>query len=159
MSDMQDAKLVSIVYKPESNEAKPEGRYLRVPLQTANLVVGHGIEGDRKGGHPRRQLNIMSAETLNTLAGEGYNIEPGQMGEQMVVSGLDVDTLPVGTLLQLGDTAIIEVTIPREGCDRFEAIQGFPREKTTGRVGIMARVVESGQINIGDSVRIVQSAG
>ena len=145
------AEIVSIVYKPAQVEA-PAGRYLRVPLQTARLVAGYGIAGDAKGGHHKRQLNIMSADTLAALAAEGFTVEPGRMGEQIVVRGLDVDRLAAGDRLRLGAAAIIEVAGPRTGCDRFEAYQGKSPDEAAGRLGVMARVVADGVIRVGDSV-------
>ena len=145
------AEIVSIVYKPEEME-QPAGRYLRVPLEKARLVAGYGIEGDAKGGHPRRQLNIMSADTLAALAAEGFTVEPGCMGEQIIVRGLDVDRLAAGDRLRLGRTATIEVIQPRTGCDRFEAYQGKHPKEAAGRLGVIAAVVASGVIRVGDPV-------
>lgn len=146
-------ELKSIVYKPKQQRSQKD-HYLRVPLHVARLITGHGIEGDAKGGHPKRQLNVLSAETLTELAAEGYQIAPGQLGEQLVISGIRVETLPSGTILQIGESARIEILKLREGCDRFEVIQ----HKTSydGRLGMMARVVMDGTIAIGDPVVIVR---
>jgi len=43
----------------------------------------------------------------------------------------------------------------RHGCERFEAIQGRPREQAAGRLGVMARVVVGGPIRVGDPVALV----
>src|SRR6266540_2655388 len=88
--------IVSIAYSLTHLPAEPHDHYQRVPVSQAALVVGHGIQGDRKGGSPTRQLNIMSAEALAPLAATGFKIGPGQMGEQIVVSGLDLDALEPG---------------------------------------------------------------
>ncbi len=93
-------ELLSIVYKPK-NASGGEEDYLRVPLTQTRLVVDYGIVGDAKGGSPKRQLNLMAAESLQQLAQEGFRTAPGQMGEQLVVSGLDLDRLPCGTRLQI----------------------------------------------------------
>jgi MOSC domain-containing protein YiiM len=120
------------------------------------LLAGHGIEGDRKGKWGERQINIMSAETLKVLESEGFRTAPGEMGEQIVVAGIDLNTLPAGARIQLGPAAIIEVTMPRTGCDRFEHIQGKPKHLVRGRLGAMARVVTGGPIAVGDPVSILR---
>ena len=116
-------KLVSIVYRPANAESSPEA-YARVPIAAVELVAGFGIEGDAKGGGKDRNLNIMSAKTMGQLGSEGFTVEPGKMGEQLILDGLDVDSLPTGALLKIGDTACIEVTTPRTGCSKFERCQG-----------------------------------
>ena len=82
--------LVSIVYRPANAESSPEA-YARVPIAAVELVAGFGIEGDAKGGGKDRNLNIMSAKTMGQLGTEGFTVEPGKMGEQLILDGLDVD--------------------------------------------------------------------
>jgi MOSC domain-containing protein YiiM len=147
-------ELVSIVYKPTDAAANVHG-YTRIPVQEVQLLAGHGIEGDTKGGNPTRNLNIMAVETAQTLATEGFATAPGQMGEQLLVSGVTVDGLPPGTRLRIGKAAVIEVTEPRTGCGKFERHQGKQKEAAAGRLGVMARVVIDGTIQIGDAVTVV----
>lgn len=149
------AEIYSLVYRPENEH--PADHYLRVPFETVSLVAGKGIEGDWNGdGNPARQLNIMTYETMVELQQEGFKAQPGQLGEQIAVRGLDVNTLAAGTQLQFGDNAVIEIIKPRTGCDRFEAIQGKPRTDAANRLGMMARVVTGGQVRVGDSVTVLE---
>jgi MOSC domain-containing protein YiiM len=153
------SELVSIVYKPKDAAASDDG-YARVPLQQAQLIAGYGSEGDAKGGGPDRHLNIMAAETLEALSGEGFQAAPGQMGEQLIIAGLAVDSLPAGARLQIGESACVEVVEPRTGCGKFEQHQGKLRQEAAGRLGVMARVLASGPIRVGDAVRLlVEAAG
>jgi MOSC domain-containing protein YiiM len=151
------SKIISIVYTPEGVERSPKDFYARVPLETTQLIANYGIEGDRKGGHPKRQLNIMRAETLQQLGQEGFQVAPGQMGEQIVIEGIDINALQEGDRLQLGDSAVIEVLEPRNGCDRFEHIQGLPRQNVKGRMGIIARVLTGGAIRVGEPALVIQT--
>jgi len=151
------SNITSIVYKPEGTIPEQVVRYLRVPLDTANLVKGYGIEGDRKGGNPKRNLNIMSFETLETLHKEGFSTQPGQMGEQIVIQGLDVGILAEGDQLQIGDHVRVEVVSHRTGCQRFEHIQGKSPRDAAGRMGIMAKVVAGGMIAVSDPVKLLQN--
>jgi MOSC domain-containing protein YiiM len=149
-------QIVSIVYTPASvTEPRPADRYARVPLATAELLEDRGIAGDRKGSR-NRQLNLMGAESLAALKKEGFKTAPGELGEQIVLAGVDVDRLPAGAQLRLGEIAIVEVVLPRTGCERFEAIQGHPRKSAAGRLGVMARVVRGGTIRVGDLVQLLR---
>lgn len=150
-------EIASIVYKPDLTQEDSLDAYLRVPLESATLSVGQGIQGDRKGRHPTRQLNIMSFETLEALRAEGFSTQPGQMGEQIVIRGLEAGSLAEGDRLQIGEQAWVEVVNHRTGCDRFERIQGRPRTQAAGRLGVIARVVAGGPVRVGDPVRLVRA--
>jgi MOSC domain-containing protein YiiM len=149
--------VVSICYTPAGIERSPADHFARVVVVEAALVEGHGIEGDAKAGRDKhgtnkRQLNVMTAETMAQLRAEGFKTGPGELGEQIVVAGFDEAALAPGARLALGESAVIEVTLPRTGCDRFAHIQGKPKEIAKGRLGIMARVVAGGVVRAGDVV-------
>jgi len=149
------ATVYSIVYSPQKGQ--PDDHYNRVPLKQANLVENFGIEGDAKGGkHPDRNLNIMCHDMLNGLGNSGLNVEPGAMGEQMIFDGLNVMQYPPKTRIQIGDSAVIELTKPRTGCDRFQAIQGVDPKTLENQMGMMARVIVSGAINVGDEIKVLE---
>lgn len=151
------AHVVSIVYRPRDAETpKPQDRFARVSLERARLVEFQGIEGDAKGGASDRQLNVMLAENLAELGTEGFKAGPGELGEQIVLAGLDSASLIEGVRLKLG-SAVIEVGIPRTGCARFEMIQGKPKQSANGRLGVMARVVTGGEVAVGDAVEVLQT--
>ena len=151
-------RVVSIVYTPRDAGPRPPGHHARVPLETATLAEFRGIVGDKKGGTGERQLNVMLAEVVDELKGEGFQTGAGELGEQIVISSVPRDSLTPGTRLRLG-AAVIEVTIPRTGCGRFETIQGKSKKLTVGRLGGMARVVTGGEVAVGDAVELVTAAG
>ena len=150
-----NGKIESIVYQPQATDVT-HGEFYRVPINSVQLLAGHGIEGDRKAGrNPKRHLNIMMRETLDDLATYGYKTSAGEMGEQIQISGVDIENLPAGTLLQMGDIAIIRLNKPRTGCVWLEKIQGKPVNQSVGKLGIMASVIESGTISVGDAIVIL----
>jgi MOSC domain-containing protein YiiM len=146
--------IVSIAYTPADVERRPRDQYARVAVQQAVLVEEQGIAGDVKSRGGKRQLNVMRAEMVEQLRAEGFRAAPGELGEQLVIAGLDPVALTPGTCLQLGGSAVIEVTEPRTPCGRFAHIQDCPVEAGQGRIGAMARVVHGGEIAIGASVRV-----
>lgn len=147
------AQVVSIVYRPLKS-GRPQDRYERVPAERVELKPFKGIVGDQKGGSGKRQLNVMRAETIAELGAEGFQVAPGELGEQIVVAGLDPAALTEGARLKLGE-AVIEVGIPRTGCARFEMIQGKARDLAKGRLGVLATVVTGGEVAVGDAVEAV----
>ena len=150
-------KIISIVYQPKDQKYE-EGRFedfIRVPVETADLVENYGIAGDakgRKGSH--RQVNLLSTPWLAERKAEGYRTAPGEFGEQLIIEGMTLLDLPVGTKLQVGDAAVLEVTAPRSPCTRLGLAQGMEDTPPVGPAGILARVLTSGPIQVGDSVTV-----
>ena len=103
----QTGQVVSIVYTPSDIPPKPADHYARVLVVSITLIANRGIDGDRKGNGRDRHLNIMSAETLEQLRGEGLKTGPGQMGEQIVVAGIAIDLLAPGSRLKIGDEVVV----------------------------------------------------
>ena len=152
------ASIYSIVYQPHNQSyAERQSDYIRVPIEHVRLVANHGIDGDQKAGHhPDRQLNLLSREWLTAIQPKGYKTEPGQFGEQIIVSGLAVEQLEPGVRLRLGNEAHIEITKLRTGCDRLEAAQGKTIQGL-GPLGAMARVITGGTIRVGDPVTVLEA--
>ncbi len=149
------ATIKSIVYKPKNTSETAGPSYLRLPLQEANLLAGHGIQDDRKAGNPKRNLNVMDDITQAELEAEGYPTGAGVLGENIILGGLDLRTLPHGTHLRLGGEAVIEVGPLREPCEQLTPLDARMPAQVEGRVGTMCRVVQSGRIRVGDPVSIV----
>ena len=149
-------QIVSIAYTPADVERRPAARYARVAAERAVLVADRGIDGDVKGNGGARQLNVMLAETVARLRAEGFHADPGELGEQLVIDGLEPAELGAGVRLRLGDKAVIEVSMPRTPCERFAHIQSRPKESGRGRIGFMARVVAGGEIAVGSAVSVVR---
>ena len=153
------AHVVSIVYRPRNaGIPRPQDRYTRVALERARLVEFQGIEGDAKGGSGDRQVNVMCAEMLEQLAGEGFKARPGELGEQLIIAGIAADALETGARLRAGG-AVLEVTVPRTGCARFEMIQGKPKQAAKGRLGVLTKVVTGGEVAVGDPVELLPADG
>lgn len=150
--------IYSIVYQPQDAEARPTSQFNRVVIQHANLIADYGIEGDRKAGrNPNRNINIMSYDTLLRLSQQGYKTNPGEMGEQIIIDGLDFALLKSGDHLMLGDEAVVEVSFPRTSCRRLEQIQNQVDPSDDYDLGIFVRVVASGKVSVGDRVMAVKN--
>jgi len=149
--------IYSIVSQPEDQKYDDRSvDFIREPVQQATLVANHGIRGDAKAGRNKsRQLNVLSYEWLESLQDKGYRTAPGQFGEQIIVQNLVVEQLLPGDRLQLGESAMIEITKARTGCERLEAAQGRSNEAFGGMVGMMAKVISGGEIYVGGPVRKV----
>src|SRR5262249_23520318 len=142
-------------YTPGDVERRPADHCARVPVERATVVEQRGNFGDMKGTGGNRQLNVMRAETLAEVAAEGRKTGPGEMGEQLVIAGLDPADPVQGTRLRLGAEVVIEIGKPREPCERFAHIQETTIASGIGRIGVLARVVAGGGIAVGDEVTTI----
>ena len=144
----------SIVYRPHNwPGARANDCFVRIPVAQACLLAGYGIEGDAKAGrHPRRQLNVLSHAWLEARRQEGYRVEPGAFGEQLVLAGVTLEEMSPGTLLRLGTEAEIEITYLRTGCAKVKLMHGGAQPGLEGAIGVLARVTHSGIIRVGDVV-------
>jgi MOSC domain-containing protein YiiM len=151
-------KVVSIAFKSKDMENKPANFFSRRSVERAVLAPDQGIVGDMKGGSGKRQLNVMFAETVAELRSEGSHALPGELGEQIVITGLPPGARAPGVQLQIGENAVISLDFYRTGCTRFEHIQQRPKKSVAGRLGIMARVLVGGEIAVGDQVVVLSTS-
>lgn len=141
------------------------------------LLAGIGVEGDAHAGvtvqhrsrvaqdptQPNlRQVHLMHAELHEELGAKGFQVEAGQLGENITTRGLDLLGLPTGTKLNIGDTAVIEVTGLRNPCaqiDKFQpglqaaVLDRDAQSELIRKAGIMAVVLEGGDVRPGDPIR------
>ncbi len=151
--------LKSIAYKPKEAKVNPQQvGYTRQLLNEALLIENYGIEHDRKGGNPKRNLNVMDDLTLNELARDGYPTEPAHLGENLIIAGIDLRALEKGTQLRIGTEAVIEIGKLREPCEQLTELDERMPENVVGRVGMMCRVAKGGRIKVGDVVEVVREA-
>ena len=120
--------------------AADTGHHFSKPLRdSVDLVQGLGVEGDAHAGphvrhrylarrRPRlpnlRQVHLIPVEIFAKLRTEGYDVGPGELGENITVAGLELERLPLGTMIRLGTTAAVELTGLRTPCvliDRFQS--------------------------------------
>ena len=117
------------------------------------LRVGQGVVGDAHAGNWHRQVSLLAEESVDELRGMGFDLPPGAFAENLLTRGLELKTLPVGTVLRAG-TALLAVTQIGKECHNDCAIK-----KTAGRCvmptdGIFAVVLKDGFIRPGDAIEL-----
>lgn len=151
-------------------------RFSKSPAQAIRLLAGLGVEGDAHcgvtvkhrsrvavdPGQPNlRQVHLIHAELLDELAATGFDIRPGDLGENILTRGIDLLALPRGTLLNIGATAEIEITGLRNPCGQIEAfapgllgavVDRNPDGTLVRKAGVMAIVRCSGVVRVGDAI-------
>ena len=120
------------------------------PVQEATVISGLGLEGDRSAFEgSMRQVLFMDKETLDE-----FGLDPGQVKENITVTGLDLSQTKAGQVFFIGGDVTMEIVGECEPCGKMDAIQPGLMSKIDGRRGMLAMVINGGQIKVGDSVRI-----
>ncbi len=114
-----------------------------------------GIVGDAHASSSwHRQVSLLAIESIDKMRKMGYEVNPGDFAENLTTEGIELFTLPVGTLLSVGEEVALEVTqIGKEchtGCAIFKEIGKcvMPKE------GIFARVIRGGAIRASDEINV-----
>lgn len=118
------------------------------------LVKDHGIEGDAHAGKWHRQVSLLSYEKIEAFKARGVEVAIGAFGENIIVKGIDLSSLPVGTCLSAGQ-ALFEVTQIGKECHEHCAIYAAVGDCIMPREGIFVRVLEGGQLQEGDEINLV----
>ena len=113
-------------------------------------IAGEGLEGCAHANPPRREVLFVSSEHL-----ESVDVEPGAIRENLTVEGDDVQRWPIGQRVRVGDEAIFEITMVCDPCQRMDDLRQGLRAELEGKRGMLARIVESGEVAIGDQVELL----
>ena len=156
----------------------PRHNFSKVTEMSIRLLAGRGVEGDAHMGETvkhrsrvrkdptqpnLRQVHLMHAELFDELREKGFGVRPGDLGENVTTSGIDLLALPTGTRLHIGATAVVEVTGSRNPCIQLDTFQKGLMAATLDKdadgnlirkTGVMSIVLSDGDVRPGDAVRV-----
>lgn len=125
----------------------------KVEVEEANLIEDFGIEHDAHAGNWHRQVSLLSFETREAFKARGAKIDDGAFGENIIVSGIDLIHLPVGTQIKSGDV-LLEVTQIGKECHSHCEIYHRMGECIMPTNGIFTRVLHGGTLKKGDQIQV-----
>jgi MOSC domain-containing protein YiiM len=137
------------------------------PVEGAVKVGRRGlyadIQADRKHhGGEDQAVYAYAAEDADWWAEQlGRDIPPGLFGENLRVEGLEVSNARVGERWKVGDSVVLEVTVPRTPCMTFarwmgEENNGWVRRFSDARrLGTYLRVISTGLVQAGDGIEVI----
>jgi hypothetical protein len=168
---MNDGKVIAVHKRSTHRLAKDTA-------PSIHLVEGIGVEDDvhrgatvkhrsrvaRNAEAPNlRQVHLIGNELHDELCDRGFDVAPGQMGENVTTRDVDLLGLPTGTRLHLGADAVIEITGLRNPCGQLDDFRPGLKNavldrdddgKLVRRIGVMSIVIASGDVRAGDSIRV-----
>jgi MOSC domain-containing protein YiiM len=122
------------------------------PRERVQAIESQGFEGCAHANPPRREVLFVSKEHLDTVG-----VEPGAIRENITVEGADVQSWPVGQQVRVGE-ALFEITMVCDPCERMDQLRAGLRSLLEDRRGMLAHVVEGGEVAVGDEVELVSRA-
>ncbi|MBX3619008.1 MAG: MOSC domain-containing protein [Rhizobacter sp.] len=165
------AKVVSVSCSPKHGFSKQ-------PATGIKLLAGLGVEGDAHCGvtvrhrsrvakdptQPNlRQVHLIHEELFDELSAQGFEVQPGEIGENITTSGIDLLALPTGAELHIGQAAAVRLTGLRNPCEQLNQFQTgltaavlgrTPDGKLVRKAGVMGVVIAGGTVRPGDSIAI-----
>lgn len=153
-------------------------RFSKVPADEIELVAGHGVVGDAHAGTTvkhrsrvakdptapnLRQVHLIHTEFFDLALEHGYELDAGDLGENVLTRGVDLLDLPRGTLLRLGSDAVVRITGLRNPCQQINdfragllklAVTRDEAGEIVRRTGVMSVVEVGGVVRTGDPIEV-----
>ncbi len=160
-----------------------EHRFSKVPADEITLLAGIGVRGDAHAGvtvqhrsrvavdptQPNlRQVHLISVELLDELREDGFDVRPGQLGENITTRGIPLLDLPRGALLRISEDAVVRVTGLRNPCGQINDFRSGLLKRVVGyapdgtvirRAGVMGIVLAGGVVSPRDSITVELPTG
>jgi MOSC domain-containing protein YiiM len=165
-------QVVAVNVSPRHTMAKPSQPSIR-------LLSGLGVDGDAHMGEKvkhrsriardptqpnLRQVHLIQSELHDELREKGFDVNAGQMGENVTTRGIDLLGLPTGTRLRLGADAVVEITGLRTPCVQLDGLQNglmkacldeAPDGSLVRKAGVMSIVLVGGEVFPGDAITVM----
>lgn len=120
------------------------------------LIENFGLEGDAHAGKWHRQVSLLARESADIMRKKGLTIKDGDFGENIVTEGIELKSLPVGTILKIDKNIRMRVTQIGKLCHDRCAIYYTAGDCIMPREGIFAEILTGGTIKAGDEITIVE---
>ncbi len=135
-------KIVHLQLKPA------EGEPMKV-VASVEAIAGYGLRDDANAGRRKRQVLIIERETLDE-----FHLPIGDVRENLTVEGIKVAGTTAGTRLRAGQ-ALLEATLDCAPCEFIEDKRPGLRAAMEGKRGTLFKVIEGGEIRVGDTIEVV----
>jgi MOSC domain-containing protein YiiM len=137
------ATVVGLFVSPARGSGRSE------PRERVLAIESQGLDGCAHANPPRREVLLASKEHLDAVG-----VEPGAIRENVTVEGADVHSWPVGQRVKVGE-AVLEITMVCDPCQRMDDLRAGLRGEIDGKRGMLAHVVEGGEIALGDEIALL----
>ena len=118
-------------------------------VSSVEAIANHGLRDDANAGRSKRQVLIIERELLDE-----FQLPVGDVRENITVQGIQLAGMAAGTRVRVG-RALLEVTLDCAPCEFIEGKRPGLRAAMEGKRGMLFKVIEGGEIKVGDEIQIV----
>jgi len=152
ITDIPNSKIGKVIAISVSKEKGT----IKKNVKSAKLVEDWGIDGDAHAGKWHRQVSFLANESINKMRAGGLpNIRAGAFAENITTEFINIPRLKIGTRVLMGKAELEITQIGKECHDRC-AIYAQVGDCVMPREGIFARVIKSGNIEVGEKISIIE---
>jgi len=141
-------KIVSLAVSKKKGTRKTQ-------VDRVTLVEDHGLSGDAHGGKWHLQVSFLASESIARMQDRGLEVGFGDFAENIATEGIDWVSVPIGTQLRLGTTAVVEITQIGKECHNKCAIYYLAGDCIMPVEGVFAKVLTGGNLHTGDAIEFV----
>lgn len=124
----------------------------KTPIPEGEFIVDFGLKDDAHGGNWHRQVSFLGQESIDKMTALGIKgLCTGKFAENVTTEGIELYTLPIGTMLKIGE-ALFEVTQIGKECHQKCAIYHKIGDCIMPKEGIFAKVIQGGMVRPGDEI-------
>ena len=128
----------------------------KTPVESVSVRADFGIVSDAHGGSWHRQISLLAAEDIATVREKLPDIKPGDFAENIIVSGVDLAAMGLGSRLRIGKDVQLSITQLGKVCHTPCQIYHQTGDCIMPRLGLFARVTEGGEIHVGDEAEVIE---
>jgi len=142
------AKIIAVCMSKEKG-TKKEG------IAEGIFKEGFGLLGDAHAdSSTHRQVSLLAIESINKMREAGFEVGPGDFAENLTTVELDVSSLPVGTVLSVGEDLLLEITQIGKDCHSGCAIFRQIGKCIMPKEGVFARALRGGTVRAEDKIKV-----
>jgi cyclic pyranopterin phosphate synthase len=133
---------------------------IKKPVDEVELKEQWGIVGDGHAGliddpkYAHRQVSLLAQESIDTVLQKGLDVSAGSFAENITTEGIDLVSLPVGTIITTKSGIVLEVSQIGKECHAPCAVFRAVGDCVMPREGIFVRVLKGGRLRVGDVLTV-----
>lgn len=155
MIKIQNSKTGTIVAVSISEKKGVKKRNVGSAMLKEDFGIVDDAHADRGA---KRQVSILAEESIAKMRNMGLKVGPGDFAENITTSGVDLLKLKVKDRLEIGDSAMLEITQFGKECHARCGIYYQAGDCIMPKEGVFARVLRSGMIKAGDEMKVIENA-